>query len=107
MTEPMLSEEEKAIFAEFQLNASPADKVELEFALNDYQDLVANVFRNCRNMGVPPAASIMGYLSAVATCIAAFTADPKPGYEAASAKAAGEALTELLTQHYLGERNGQ
>lgn len=100
MNTTLLSEAEKALIAELQLTADPAEKAEMEFALNDYQDHVSQIFGNCRNMGLSPAQAIMGYISAVAACVYSFTAEPKPGCEEAAAKTIGDILAAHLADAY-------
>lgn len=100
MTESFLTEAEKAEFARIQLDASPDMKAELEFHINDYQDHVSQIMKNCENMGLHPGQAIAGYVRAVALCISSFTAQPYPGREERAAKTVGDLLTAHLTQLY-------
>lgn len=98
MNEPFFTEEQKAAIAERQTVVAPSNKVLAEFALQDYPDKFAQIYKACKDMGIGPADFASGYIAACAMNL--YICFPEKGKERIVAAIFGKMLEEELLRNW-------
>ncbi len=91
MTDPIITEEMKALFAAEQTSCDPVRKGIIEFALHDYPDVVRNAMQGCKEAGLAHSEMTQAYIESVALSLHCM-GTAQPGSERIVAKIMGMML---------------